>query len=118
MAEAAISEEKAKGIRRLLLVTIGFAAVLVLCAALLVGNDYRGYAVVVLLIAVALGGSAWVSMRALREQSPSARRACILTGVLLLLLSVPLVPIGIGLLTAVTGIGVLVVVFAPEHAAS
>jgi hypothetical protein len=54
-------------------------------------------------------------MRALSDRSPSARRACILTGVLLLLLSVPLVPIWIGLLTAVTGIGVLVVVLAPEH---
>ena len=115
MADVVISEEKAKGIRRLLLVTLGFAAILVLCAALLLGNDYGRYALVVVLVAAALGGSAWVSMRALGEQRHHARRACIVTGVLLVVLSVPLIPIWIGLLTAVTGIGVLVVVLAPEH---
>jgi hypothetical protein len=119
MAEAAlISEERARGIRRLLLVGLGFAAVVAVSGVLLLANGYVRYGVVVLGVAAAFGASNGLALRALRDRLPTARRACILAGILLLVLSVPLVPIWVGLLTAITGVGLLVVVLAPEHDAS
>jgi hypothetical protein len=117
MEDLVISDDRAKGIRRLLLVTLGFVAVLVLLAILFLTGDYVRYGVVVLVIAALLGGAAWLSLTMLRSRSAAARRASILTGVLLVVLSVPLIPIWIGLLTVVTGIGLLVVILAPEREA-
>jgi hypothetical protein len=118
MAEAVlISAERAKGIRRLVLVGLGLAGVVAVSGVLLVANDYGRYGLVVLVVAAALGGSGYVALRALRDLPPTARRSCILAGVLFLVLSLPLVPIWIGLLTAITGVGMLVVVLAPEHEA-
>jgi hypothetical protein len=118
MADASlISEERGKGIRRLLLVCLGLAVLIVVFAVLLLANGYGRYGSVVLVVAAAMGGTAGLALRALRDQLPAARRICLLAGVLMLVLSVPLVPIWIGLLTAITGVGVLVVTLAPEHEA-
>ena len=116
MAEAAlISEERAKGIRRLLYVGLGFTVLVALSGVLLLVNDFGRYGVVVLVVAAALGGSGYVGIRALRDDLTTSRRVCILVGVLFMVLSVPLIPIWIGLLTGLTGIGLLIVVLAPEH---
>jgi hypothetical protein len=118
MAKAVLmSEERAKGIRRLILVGFALAGVVAVLGLLLLVNDYVRYGLVVLVVAVALAGVAFVAFRALRDHLPTARRICILTGVLFLVLSLPLVPIWVGLLTAITGVGLLVVVLAPEHEA-
>jgi hypothetical protein len=118
MAEAElVSDERAKGIRRLLLVGVGFAVLEALIGVLLLVNGYGRYGLVVLVVAGAIGGTTGVALRALRDRAPTARRLSILAGVLLLVLSVPLVPIWVGLLTALTGVGVLVVTLAPEHEA-
>ena len=58
MGEVVLSEDRATGLRRLLLVTCGMAGVLVVIAALLAGNGYGRYAVVVLGCAALVGGSA------------------------------------------------------------
>jgi len=115
MDELVISEDRAKGIRRLLLVTLGFAVVLVLLGILLATGDYGRYGAIVLVIAALLGSAAGLSLRMLRSRSAGARKASIVTGVMLVVLSIPLIPIWIGLLTVVTGIGLLVVILAPER---
>ena len=110
-----ISDDRARGIRRLLLVTLAFAVVLVLLAVPLLLGSYQVYAVIVLGVAAVLGGLGLLTLRAVRDRAPGARRLSILTGVLMVVLSVPLMPIWVGLLTVVAGIGLLVVTLAPER---
>jgi hypothetical protein len=119
MAEAGlISAKRATGIRRFLLAGLAVAGVVALLGLLLLFNDFGGYGLVVLVVAVALGAAAYFSLRALREGRSAAGRTCMRTGILFLVLSLPLVPIWVGLLTAITGVGLLVVVLAPEHEAA
>lgn len=115
MAGETLSDDRARSIRRLLLVDLVFAVVLVLLAIPLVVGDYARYGAIVLGIAVVLGALGYLALRAVREQQPRARRLSIITGILLVVLSIPLMPIWIGLLTVVAGIGLLVTVFAPER---
>ena len=110
-----VSDDGARGIGRLLLVTLVLVAVLVALAIPLLVGDYRVYGSIVLGIAVVLGVTASLARRAVRQRTPAARRLSIVTGALVLVLSVPLMPIWVGLLTAVTGIGLLVVTLAPER---
>jgi hypothetical protein len=118
MAETpVISAKRAKGIRRVVLVGLALAGIAAALGVLLLFRDYGRYGVMVLVVAAALGGFGYVALRSLRDLPPTARRNCIQAGILFLVLSVPLVPIGIGLLTAITGVGLLVVVLAPEHEA-
>ena len=115
MSTEFLTDDRATGIRRLLYVTLGFAVLLVLLALPLVLGDYQRYGLIVALIGVVLGASAGLALRAVLRRADSAKRLCVLTGALTILLSVPLIPIWIGLLTVVTGIGTLVVVLAPER---
>lgn len=110
-----LTEARAKGIRRILYVVLGFAAVLVFLGLPLVFGSYLRYGVVVLAIAVVLAVVGGLALQATRTGAATAKRLTILTGVLTVVLSVPLIPIWIGLLTAVTGIGLLVVTVAPEQ---
>lgn len=110
-----MSAERSRGIRRLLILGVVFEAILAVFGVLMAANGYGRYGGVVLLITVVLAVTTTVALRALRDALPIRRRACILAGVLFVVLSVPLIPIWIGLLTALLGIGLLVVVFAPEH---
>jgi Na+/proline symporter len=115
MTEEFLTDDRVKGIRRLLIVDLVFAAVLVLLSIPLVTGSYQLYGAIVITVAIVLavaGGLAW---RAVRGRAPNARRLCLITGALLVVLSVPLMPIWIGLLTVVAGIGLLVVVLAPER---
>lgn len=112
-----MSESRARALKRLMLGTVGIAVVLVVIAGLLfLDEDYRGYATVVLGIALILASSAGFTLRALAERGDAARRGSLLTGALLLLLSLPLIGVFVGLITAVTGIGVLFVTLAKEPA--
>ncbi|GAA1807707.1 hypothetical protein GCM10009795_061100 [Nocardioides hankookensis] len=115
MSDVAISDERAKGIRRLLYVVLGFALVLFLLGLPLVFGDYLQYGLIVLGIALVLAVLGGVALQAVRGRTGPARRLCIVTGVATVVLSVPLIPIWIGLLTAITGVGLLVVVVAPER---
>ena len=99
----------------MLVVVLGLAGLLVVLAVPLVIQDYVRYGVVVLAIAGLLATSAWLTRRAVAEGADNARRLAILTGVLTLVFSPPLISIWVGLLTAVAGVGLLVVVFAPER---
>jgi CDP-diglyceride synthetase len=115
MSEEFLTDERVKSVRRLLYVTLGFAVVLLLLALPLVLGDYRRYGLIVALIGVVLGVAAGLALRAVANRADSAKRLSILTGALTILLSVPLIPVWIGLLTVITGIGTLVVVLAPER---
>ncbi|WP_395659598.1 hypothetical protein [Nocardioides sp.] len=117
MAEA-ISDERARGIGRLLAVTLAFAVVLAVIGAALALGEYRVYGLIVVGIAVVLGVLGGLTLRATRAREGTARRLSIATGVAMVVLSVPLMPIWIGLLTVVAGIGLLVVTVAPERDAS
>jgi hypothetical protein len=119
MSAEFLTDDRVKGVRRLLLITLTWAAVVVLLALpLLFGafeSENRRYGVVLLVVAAVLGAAGGLSLRAVTTRAESARRLCILTGILTVILSVPLVSVWIGLLTAITGIGLLVVVVAPER---
>lgn len=110
-----MSESRARALRRLMLLTVGIAVVLAVVAVLLfLDEDYRAYAAVVLGVALAHGASAGFTLRALPARGEAARRGSIVTGALLLLLSLPLIGIFLGLITAVAGIGVLFVTLSRE----
>ncbi|HEU5036574.1 MAG TPA: hypothetical protein VFT70_06210 [Nocardioides sp.] len=115
MADETVSDDRATGIRRLLLVELVLAAILVLLSIPLLVGDYRVYGSIVLGIAVVLGALGSVALRAVQERRPQARRLSIATGIVLVVLSIPLMPIWIGLITVVAGIGLLVVSVAPER---
>lgn len=117
MAADLISDDRATGIRRLLLVELALAAVLILLSVPLLFGDYEIYGGVVLGVAAVLGVLGFLALRAVQERRPQARRLSIWTGVALVVLSVLLMPIWIGLITVVAGIGLLVVVLAPEREA-
>jgi Na+/proline symporter len=118
MSDVEISDERAKGIRRLLYVVLAFSVVLLLLSLPLILGDYVQYGVIVLAIALVLGILGGLAHQAVGGRTGPARRLCLLTGVATIVLSVPLIPIWIGLLTAITGVGLLVVVLAPEREAS
>jgi hypothetical protein len=111
----AISADRARGIRRLLYVVLGFSVVLVVLGLPLVFGDYVRYGLIVLGIALVLGVLGGLSLQAVVNGAGYARRLCIATGITTVVLSVPLIQVLVGLLTAVTGIGLLVVVLAPER---
>ena len=110
-----LTDDRAKLLRRLLYVVLGFAAVLVLLGLPLVLGDYGRYGAIVLAIAGVLGALGWATLRAVQERLEGARRLCLVTGVATVVLSVPLMPVWIGLLTVITGVGLLVVTVAPER---
>ena len=118
MSEQILSEDRAKGLRRLLYVILAMTVVLLLLGLPLVFGSYVRYGIIVIGIAVVLGVLGGLALQAVRGRTEKARPLVIMTGVATLVLSVPLIPIWIGLLTAVTGIGLLVVMFAPERDAS
>ena len=115
MTELVLTEESARSIRRLLMVNLGFVAVICALAIPLIADKYRVYGTILLGIAVVLGVVGYLALRAVRERRPVARQLSIMTGILLLVLSVPLMPIWIGLLTVVTGIGLLFVTLSAER---
>jgi Na+/proline symporter len=115
MSDVEITPDRAKGIRRLLYVILGFTVVLVILGLPLVFGDYVRYGLIVLGVALVLGIVGGLALQAVRSGTPRAKRLCIITGITTIVLSVPLIPIWIGLLTAVSGIGLLVVVVAPER---
>jgi len=113
-----LTETRAKSLRRLLLVVLVFGALSVVASVPLIAGDYVRYGVIVLCLGVCLAASAWLARRAVLAGSPSARRLSLLTGVLTLLFSVPLIGLFyLGLLTAITGVGLLFVTLSQERVA-
>ena len=115
--EGPLSDDRVRSMGRLLLVALVLAVVLVLAAVALLAGGAGRYGSIVLVSAVVLGVLAGLSLRLTRRRVPAARRMTIATGVAMVVLSVPLVEIWIGLLTAIAGIGLLVVTVAPEREA-
>jgi len=109
------TETRTKGLRRLLGVILAITVLLVVVSVPLLFGDYRRYGVIVLGIALVLGVSSWFSRVAVAEEAPYARRLTILTAILTIVFSLPLMGIWIGLITVVAGVGLLVVVVAPER---
>jgi hypothetical protein len=118
MTSEVLTDDRARGIRRLLLVVLFLAIVLVVVSIPLLLGDYLVYGCLVLGIAVALGTLGVLSLRAVQQRRPGARKLTFRTGLATCVLSVPLMPIWIGLITIVAGIGLLVVLLAPEREAS
>ena len=114
MGEPVLSEARVTGLRRLLLAVCGMAGVLVIIAALIAGNGYGRFSIVVLVCAALLAFSAGLTLRALPRRDDTAKRLCILTAVTLILVSLPLVSIVVGTITVIGGVGLLVVLLAPE----
>jgi hypothetical protein len=114
MTSEVMSADRARGIRRMLLVSFGLAGILVILAIPLVLGDYQIYGLIVLGVGLVIGASSFVANKLLGEGRPEARKWAYRTGALLCILSIPLMPIWIGLITVIAGIGLLVVVFAPD----
>lgn len=120
MSDQFLTPGRTKTLRRLLVVVLVFSAVLVVASVpLVLGDDYVRYGVLVLGLGVCLGASAWQARAAVLAGSPRARRLVLLTAVLTLLFSVPLIGLFfVGLLTAVTGVGLLFVALSQEREAT
>lgn len=106
---------RTKGLRRLLGVILGITVLLVVLSVPLLFGDYVRYGVIVLGIALVLGVSSWFSRAAVADEAPYAKRLTILTAILTIVASLPLMGIWVGLLTVVAGVGLLVIVVAPER---
>lgn len=105
---------RVKMLTRLLYVALALAALTALLALPGLIGDFQKYAVTLLVTAALVGGVTFAALQAIRRRSAAARRLCITTGIVLVIGSVPLVAVVIGLVTAVLGVGVLVVTVAPE----
>lgn len=113
--ENTLSETRARGLRRLLLVVLALSCILMLLAVGTVAVGYLRSGLVVAVIGVALLASSGLTLRALPQRGRRARNGCILTGVLLVLCALPLVSVGVGLAMAVAGVGLLFVALGPDR---
>lgn len=110
-----LTDDRTKVLRRLLVVVLALAAVLVLLGLVFVGTgDHDGGSVVIGIGAV-YALLAGLAVRAVGTRSPLARRLVIATGIVVIVLSVLIVGILVGLLTVIAGVGLLVVTFAPDR---
>ena len=116
--EAVLSQERARGLRRMLLVIAGLSALLVLLSVVTAIAGVARFAVVVGVIGVVLVASSGLTLRALTGRGPAAKRGCIVTSILLMVLGVPLVAVGIGLAMALGGVLLLFLLYAPERGAA
>jgi len=116
MVDEFLTADRAKTLTRLLYVELAFAVIVLLMALPgLTGEEFKKYVITLTVIAVLLGAVGGAALRAIRQRSDSARKLCIATGIVLIVVSLPLVVVLVGLLTAVLGVGMLVVTFAPER---
>lgn len=111
---AAITEDRVTGIKALLSVAIACAVVVLLFAVRAATNDSEPYAVTLTVVGIVLIGVAVFALRALPARDTRARRAAILTAVLMILLAVPAVQIWVGVAMGIAGVGLLFVLFGPE----
>ena len=105
---------RVKTLTRLLYIALALAALTALLALPGLVGDFQRYGVTLLVVAVLIGGVSFAALQAIRSRSDAAKRLCIATGIVLVIGSVPLVAVLVGLLTAVLGVGVVVVSVAPE----
>ena len=117
MSEEFLSPGRVPVLEKVLYAVLALAALLAVVALVLIVGDDEAGGLVALVIAAVYAGLAWLSLRAVRERSPSARRTIVVTAVVVIVLSVLLVGILIGLLTVIAGVGLLIVTFAPEREA-
>jgi len=115
MPDEFLTPGRVKPLGRLLAITVAFGVVLVLMSLPQLFGDFERYGAIVLGIGVVFAALGGLALRAVRAHDDRARLLAIVTGVLLVVCSVPLVVIWVGLLTAITGVGLLVIAFAPER---
>lgn len=115
MADRDLTEERTRGIRRLLWVAVALGVVLLGAAALVLDAGRDRYAVTVLVDGVLVLAAASLALRLLRVGARAARPVAIATGVLLLVLAVPVAQIWIGIIMAVTAVGLLFVILSAEQ---
>lgn len=113
--ETVLSDDRARGLRRLLLAVAGLAGLLVLVAVVTAIAGAGRSAVVVGVIGVVLLASSGLTLRALVDRGPLAKRGCIVTAILLIVGAVPLVAVFVGLLMALAGVLLLFLLYAPER---
>lgn len=110
--EEMISDARATAMRRTLIGALAVAVLVLVVGVILAATGHGPVGIVIgLVLGIAAGGS----LGALRSRGRAARRLSALTGVLFLVASVPLVGIGVGLLTALAGVGLLFVTLGPER---
>jgi hypothetical protein len=115
MVGETLSEARTRGIRRLLWVTVALGVVLLAASALVLDAGRDRYAVTVLVDGLVVLAAATVTLRLLGSRARAARGVAILTGVLLLLLAIPVAQIWIGIVMAITAVGLLFVIFSAEQ---
>ena len=112
---AFLSPGRTAVLRNLLGVVLGFGALLALIGVVFaVAGDVRG-GVTVLVIGAIFGALGGLSLRAVQQGAPAARRLVIATGLVVIVLSVLTIGILVGLLTVILGVGLLAVTFAPDQ---
>jgi hypothetical protein len=115
MPDPVLSAARSRAIRRLLWVVVVLGVVLLAASALVLDAGRERYAVTVLVDGVVVLLAATVALRLLAAGARAARAVAIATGVLLLLLAVPVAQIWIGIVMAITAVGLLFVIFAAEQ---
>src|SRR4051812_37798980 len=109
-----ISDDRAKGIKRLLWVALACGTIVAVFAVLAAVGDNAPYAIILAVVAAVLFVSSGFTLRALPGRDLRARRGAIFTGVMMLLLGLPAVQIWIGLAMAIGGVGLIFVTISKE----
>src|SRR6478735_4606060 len=109
-----ISEDRAKGIKRVLWVALACGLIAAVFAVLAAVGDNTPYAITLAVVAAVLLGSSGYTLRVLAERDQRARRGALFTGVMMMLLALPAVQIWIGLIMAIGGVGLIFVVLTKE----
>ncbi|GAB6987627.1 hypothetical protein [Nocardioides pyridinolyticus] len=110
----AISEDRATGIKRLLMAGVACAVLVLLFAVRAATHGSGQYAVTLTVVGVVMLAVAVLALRALPARDTRARRLAVAAGVLMLVLAVPAVQIWVGIGMAIAGVGLLFVVFSTE----
>lgn len=115
MTDEFLTASRTKSLRRLLLAIVVLAALLLPLAVLLILDSNVQGGIVLAGIAAVVGVSAWLARTAVVTGAPNARRLCILTAVVTMVFSLPLVQLLVGLLMVVAAIALFFVVFAGDR---
>ncbi|MGB0101434.1 MAG: hypothetical protein WBP61_14245 [Nocardioides sp.] len=110
-----VEADRVTGITRLLRVALVCVGLLVVFVVLAANRGSSAYAVTLAVVVVVLLASTGLALRALSVGADSARTWVIVTAVLLIVLAVPAVQVWVGLAMAITGVGLLFLLFSNDH---
>lgn len=109
---------RVKALRRVLLVDVVLAALMVPLSVLFFVDGPAKGGVMLLVIALVIGASAWFARRAVIGGADTARRLTVMTALLTIIFSLPLIYLLIGFLTVVVGVGLLFLAYSAEREAA